>query len=319
MLRLTTSTPGIRWLHHCAPQEREASASLFQVYHSQRESLFQRAQSIFSKYGKHVAWMSQKRKSNQELDNRQFRIILEREQEQLFAEALSEILRHEYRADLAENNICELKRQIDSQAVEIGHTRTGYEQSRREQALLHEELTDRERALRETRVGSIQKLEDFKRDQEFRLEKFPIRKLVENHFEDVESVRSGQLFHVPSNQRYFLFLVNQEDCWAATKICSQIYGIRMVFRETFLQIHSVSLDNLLRTVQSLELISQLRNIPVQTSIGQPVMESGWWSRPQPILSENGKKSKQFLIFQFQFWFLKRPSTGILTLFQKECI
>ena len=242
--------------------------------------------------------MSQKRKSNQELDNCQFRIILEREQEQLFAEAISEILRHEYRADLAENNICELKRQIDSQAVEIGHTWTGYEQSRREQALLHEELTDRERALRETRVGSIQKLEDFKRDQEFRLEKCPIRKLVENHFEDVESVRSGQLFHVPSNQRYFLFLVNQEDCWAATKICSQIYGIRMVFRETFLQIHSVSLDNLLRNAQSLELISLLRNIPVQTSTGQPVMESGWWSRPQPILSQNGKKSKQFLIFQF---------------------
>ena len=33
-------------------QEREASACLLQVYHSQRESLFQRAQSIFSKYGK---------------------------------------------------------------------------------------------------------------------------------------------------------------------------------------------------------------------------------------------------------------------------
>ena len=32
-------------------QEREASASLLQVYHSQRESLFQRAQSIFFKYG----------------------------------------------------------------------------------------------------------------------------------------------------------------------------------------------------------------------------------------------------------------------------
>ena len=74
--------------------------------------------------------MSQKRKSNQELDNCQFRIIWEREKEQLLAEAKSEIPRHEYRADLAENNICELKRQIDSQTVEIGHTRTGYEQSR---------------------------------------------------------------------------------------------------------------------------------------------------------------------------------------------
>ena len=52
-----------------------------------RESLFQRAQSIFSKYGKPVDWMSQKRKSNPELDNCQFRIILDREKEQLLAEA----------------------------------------------------------------------------------------------------------------------------------------------------------------------------------------------------------------------------------------
>ena len=111
--------------------------------------------------------MSQKRKSNPELDNCQ----LEREKEQLLAKAKSEILRHEYRADLAENTFCELKRQIDSQAVEIEHTRTGYEQSRREQALFHEELADRERA-------RVQKLEE-------------LRKLVENHFKDVESVHSG--------------------------------------------------------------------------------------------------------------------------------
>ena len=69
--------------------------------------------------------MSQKRKSNQELDNCQFMIILEKEKEQLLAEAKSEILRHEYRADLAENYVCELKRQMYSQTVEIGHTRTG--------------------------------------------------------------------------------------------------------------------------------------------------------------------------------------------------
>ena len=115
----------------------------------------------------------------------------------MLAEAKSEILRHEYRADLAEKNICELKRQIDSQALEMGHFRTGYEQSRREQALLHEELADRERALRDSRVGSIQELEELKREQEFRLEEFSIRKLVEIYFQDVESVRSGQLFHVP--------------------------------------------------------------------------------------------------------------------------
>ena len=184
-------------------QEREASASLLQVYHSQRESLFQGAQSILASTGKPVNWMSQKRKSNQELDNCQFRIFLEREKEHLLAEAKSVILRNEYRADLAENNICELKRQIDSQAVEIGYTRTGYGKSRREQAPLHEELADRQRALRDTRIRSIQKLEELKRDQEFRLEEFSRRRMVENHFKDVESVRSGQLFHVPIQPALF--------------------------------------------------------------------------------------------------------------------
>ena len=120
----------------------------------------------------------------------------------MLAEAKSEILRHEYRADLAEYIICELKRQIESQEVEIGHTRTGYKQSRREQALLHKELADQERALRDTRIRSIQKLEELKRDQEFRLE-FSRRRMVENYFKDVEPVRGGQLFHVPSQPALF--------------------------------------------------------------------------------------------------------------------
>ena len=138
-----------------------------------------------------------------------------------------------------------MKRQIDSQAVEIGHTRTGYEQSRREQALLHEELADRERARRDTRIRSFQKLEEMKREQEFRLEEFSIRKLVQNHFKDVESVRSGQIFH-EFNQRYFLFLVNQEDCQAATKICSQTYEIRMVYQETFWMVYMRLLRQLIQ-------------------------------------------------------------------------
>ena len=56
---------------------------------------------------------------------------------------------------------------IDSRAVENGHTRTRKEQFRREHVLLQEELADRERALRDTRIWSIQKLEELKRYQEF--------------------------------------------------------------------------------------------------------------------------------------------------------
>ena len=107
--------------------------------------------------------MSQKCKSNQEFDNCQVRIIFGNTREQLLAETKSEILRHEYRADLAENNICEL--------------------TRREQAPLHEELADGERAIRDILIRSIQKLEELKRDWEFRLEEFSRRRrMVENHF-----------------------------------------------------------------------------------------------------------------------------------------
>ena len=86
---------------------------------------------------------------------------------------------------------CELKRQIDSQALEIWHTRTGFEQSRREQALLHEELADRER--------SVEKLEELKREHEFRLEEFLIRKLVENHL---------QMSNLYAVDKYFTFQFN---------------------------------------------------------------------------------------------------------------
>ena len=49
------------------------------------------------------------------------------------------------------------------------------------------------------------------------------------------------------NQRFFLFLVNEEDRKAATKMCSKMCGIRMVNRETvFLQIHKRLLRQLIQ-------------------------------------------------------------------------
>ena len=105
MLGLTTSTSGIRWLHHYTFNSEKQARDCCRFITRKRDSLLQRAQSIFSRYRKSVNWLSQKRKSNQELENCQFRIILDWEQEQLLADAKSEILRHDYRADVAENNI----------------------------------------------------------------------------------------------------------------------------------------------------------------------------------------------------------------------
>ena len=121
-----------------------------------------------------------RKKSSQELDDGRIRNLLESQKERLLAETKSEILRHEYRADLVENIIRELNRQI-SQAMKSGHTITGYEQSRRDQARLHEELAERERELRETRIRSIHEMEELKRAHELKVDEFSRRKLIDNH------------------------------------------------------------------------------------------------------------------------------------------
>ena len=150
-------------------QEREANASLRQAYHSNEESLLPGARSILAGTGQPVAWLTQERKSSQELDDGQIRTILERQKEQLLAEAKSEILRHEYKADHAENQIRALRSQMDSQELELGYTLEGHAQSRREQDLLHEELADQERALRDTRIRGIHKIEPLKMSHKYKL------------------------------------------------------------------------------------------------------------------------------------------------------
>ena len=158
--------------------------------------------------------MSQKRKSHQELDNCQIRITFGKTREQLLAEAKSEILRHEYWADLAAKILVNWRDKLIRKQWKLGVLEQGMN-------------SPDENKLHFTKNWQIENEHDvilvslvFKswknwreREQEFRLEEFSIRKLVENHFRDVESVRSGQLFHVPGQPAlFFLFLVNQEDC-----------------------------------------------------------------------------------------------------------
>ena len=64
--------------------------------------------------------------------------------------------------------------------MEIGHVRTGYEQSGRELDLLHEELANRERALRDTRMRGIHEMEELERTHELRVDEFSKGQLIEN-------------------------------------------------------------------------------------------------------------------------------------------
>ena len=64
--------------------------------------------------------------------------------------------------------------------MDIDHTITGCEQSRRDQLPLQEELSEQHRDLRETRIKSLHELEALKRVQELRVDEFSRSRLIEN-------------------------------------------------------------------------------------------------------------------------------------------
>ena len=213
-------------------QEREEPANLRQTYHSHEESLLP-AQSFFTRTstGRPVyepsSDLSQKRKSSRDSENERIRILLERQKEQILAEVRSEIQKHELQAESDKRSIQELTGIIDSQRMDIDHTITGCEQSRRDQLPLQEELSEQHRDLRETRIKSLHGMEELKRVQELRVDEFSRSRLIENQdaineltariqelqnevncmndsrdFKDAESVRSGPP-HVPSQPALF--------------------------------------------------------------------------------------------------------------------
>ena len=142
--------------------------------------------------------------------------------EQILAEVRSEIQKHELRADSDRRSIQELTGIIDSQRMEIDHTITGCEQSRRDQLLLQEELSEQDWALRETRIRNMRDMEELQKSHVLKVEELSRRRLTEDQntimelrapiqekqnevncmndsrdVKDAESVRSGPS-HVPS-------------------------------------------------------------------------------------------------------------------------
>ena len=69
---------------------------------------------------------------------------------------------------------------IESQRSEINHAHAGDEQFRRDQLLLHEQLLEQNRELREAHVKSLNEMEELKRFQGSTFDGFSRRKLVED-------------------------------------------------------------------------------------------------------------------------------------------
>ena len=104
---------------------------------------------------------------------------LKDKKEQILAEVRSEIQKHELQAESDKRSIQELTGIIDSQRTEIDHTKTGCEQSRRDQLLLQKELSEQNRDLREAHNKSLYGREEL-RVQELRIDESSRTRLIEN-------------------------------------------------------------------------------------------------------------------------------------------
>ena len=144
-------------------QEREEPADRRQAYHSHEESLLP-AQSFFApaRTGRpvHELCSCQKRQSSREMENERIRILLERRKEQILAEVRTKIQKQEIQADSDRRSIQELNGIIESQRREIDHTNAGDEQLRRDQLVLHEQLSGQNRDLREAHIKSLHEMEN---------------------------------------------------------------------------------------------------------------------------------------------------------------
>ena len=177
--------------------------------------------------------------------------------------------KHEFHADYDRRSI---------QKLELSSNRAlaGDEQLRRDQQLLHEQLFEQNRELREAHMRSLSEMEELKRFQGSTFDGFSRRKLIEDRdtileltgkiqklqneinymsdsrdFKDAESIRSGQS-HVTSQPAFFPpfpdpgGMLSRSLGMPSHNNGPQVFGTRMVYRDTFLQIQRRLLQHLIR-------------------------------------------------------------------------
>ena len=105
---------------------------------------------------------------------------LKDKKKQILADCRTEIHKHEFQADPGRRCIQELSGIIESQRREIDHTLARDEQLRRDQLLLHEQLSEQNRDLREAHMKSLNEMEELKRFQGSTFDEFSRRRLTED-------------------------------------------------------------------------------------------------------------------------------------------
>ena len=156
------------------------------------------------------------------MENETIRTLLQRQKEQILADFRAEIQKHELEADSDRRSIQEQTGIIDSLRMEVDRAITVCGQSRRDQVLLEEQLSEQNRTLRDTRIRNVRDMEELQKSHLLKVEELSRRKWTEDQntimelrariqelqneincmndsrdFKNAESVRSGPS-HVPS-------------------------------------------------------------------------------------------------------------------------
>ena len=151
------------------------------------------------------------------------RSLLEGNKDHLLSQARSDPMKQELLVESLNNCISELQQQAYAQRLELQDAQHGDVESRRERVRLEEELSMKEKVLRDTQIRSMHEMGEMKRAQELRFDEVSVQKFRENHeaiqkltsqlqetrnqmnsmsdsgeFQEVESNYSGRLSYVPS-------------------------------------------------------------------------------------------------------------------------
>ena len=166
-------------------QEREEPAGPGQAYHSLEESLLP-SQSLsvgHVRTGRPVHELcslgsSTRENPSRDSENEQIRILFERQKQQILADCRAEVQKYEFQAVYDRRSIQKLNGIIiESQRSEIDHAHARDEQLRRDQQLLHEQLLEQNRDLREAHMKSLNEMEELKRFQGSTFDEFSRRRL----------------------------------------------------------------------------------------------------------------------------------------------
>ena len=266
--------------------------------HSQRESFFNVHSQFLASMEKPVTGCHKKHKSNHELDNCQIRIIVGKAREQLLAEAKSEILRREYRADLAENNICDLKRHWFSSSGNWAYSNRVWTVQTR--------TSSTSRRIGRSRTSTSR----------YSYEKYS----KVGRIEERSGISTQGIFDKKNGRTSFLKRCRICPQWAiisrsqATSVISSSSWTRRTaepwlklavkslvlawhFRKRFWMVYMRVLPTTYSGMLNSTDFSIAGNIPVQSKY-EETRNRKWLSRPQSILSQNGQNPKQLFNFQF---------------------